>query len=116
MKRVSFLPSTKFGQAPILSAGASPFEARPILVKQVSDRLDRPVDRRRVAGRLFASIVALLGKDRRHAIAPRELDRGENAALVVDERVMGGWIAPRDVFELFLLMDVDQHVVVERLP
>ena len=66
--------------------------------------------------RLFASVVALLRKDGRDAVAPGGLDRGQDTRLVVDQRVMGGGIAARDVLKLFLLVDVDQHMAVERLP
>ena len=61
-------------------------------------------------------VVALPREDRRHAVAPDLLHRGEDPHLVVDEHVALRRIAPLDVLELLLLVDVDEHVAAGRRP
>ena len=58
----------------------------------------------------------LLGEQGRHAAAPDVFDRGENPRLVVDQHVMVCRVAAFDVVELLFLVDVDQHVAVDRVP
>jgi hypothetical protein len=61
-------------------------------------------------------IVALARKHRRHALAPLRLHHIENAQLVVDQYIMRRRIEPFDVGKLVLLVNVDRHPVMERLP
>ena len=73
---------------------------------------------RRMRGDLLRveRVVALPGKHRRHPAAPDLLHRIQDAQLVVDQHVVLGRIEPRDVVQLVLLVDVDQHAVLERAP
>ena len=48
-------------------------------------------------------------------LAPDLLDGGQDAELVVDQDVVLGRVAPLDVVELLLLVDVDQDVAVDGL-
>ena len=65
---------------------------------------------------LVERVVALARKDRRHAVAPDLLHRGEDPHLVVHEHVALGGVAPLDVLELLLLVDVHEHVALEGVP
>ena len=49
----------------------------------------------------------------RYALVPERLRGGEDAQLVVDEHVTHGRVAPLDVVELELLVDVDEDVPVD---
>ena len=60
--------------------------------------------------------MALPEKDGRDSAFPATLDRVENAKLVVDDDVVVGRIAPLDVVELVLLVDVDENITVDRGP
>src|SRR5262249_47601090 len=51
----------------------------------------------------------------RDTVAPDLLDRRQDPWLVVDQNIMARWITPLDVFKLFLLVDVDQHIAFHRL-
>ena len=55
-------------------------------------------------------------EDGRDARAPDLLDCREEPDLVVDQHVASGRIAPLDVLELLLFVDVDEHVASERRP
>jgi hypothetical protein len=60
--------------------------------------------------------VALPEKDGRDPAFPATLDRVENAKLVVNDDVVVGRIAPLDVVEFVLLVDVDENITVDRGP
>ena len=60
--------------------------------------------------------MALPEKDGRDPAFPATLDRVENAKLVVNDDVVVGRIAPLDVVELVLLVDVDENITVDRGP
>ena len=60
--------------------------------------------------------MALAREDRRHAVAPRLLHGREDPHLVVHEHVALGGVAPLDVLELLLLVDVHEHVAAEGVP
>ena len=61
-------------------------------------------------------IVTLAREHRHQAIAPCVLHRREDAQLVVDHDVTACRIALCDGIEHLLLVDVDQHVPVDRFP
>ena len=86
------------------------------MVQQIADLVDRLVDRRAVPRRLLNRVVALLGKDGGHSIAPGCLHGGEDAGLVVNEHVMSSRIAALNVLQLFLLVDVNENIAGQRLP
>jgi len=44
------------------------------------------------------------------------LDRIEDAKLVVDDHVVLGRVAPLDVVEFALLVDVDENLTIDRSP
>ena len=79
--------------------------------EQIGNALDSDVgcgvlgDRDRVV-----RVVPLPRKDRRHPGSPDLFHGGEDAQLVVDEHEPIGRVATRDVVELLLLVDVDEHV------
>ena len=60
--------------------------------------------------------MALPEKDSRDPVSPATLDRVENAKLVVNDDVVGGRIAPLDLVEFVLLVDVDENITVDRGP
>ena len=61
------------------------------------------------------SAGALPGEHRGHPLRPIFLGGGEDAQLVVDENIVVCRIAPLDVVQRLLLVDVDQHIAVDRL-
>ena len=60
--------------------------------------------------------MALPEKDGRDPAFPATFDRVENAKLVVNDDVVVGRIAPLDVVEFVLLVDVDENITVDRGP
>src|SRR5262245_10999366 len=74
-----------------------------------------------VGGRISAHfggvvrVVTLAGEDRGDAVGPGGLDGGAEPRLVVDEHVVVGGVAPLDVVQLALLVDIDEHVALDRL-
>ena len=60
--------------------------------------------------------MALPEKDGRDPASPVTFDRIEDAKLVVDHDVVVGRIAPFDLVELVLLVDVDENIAVNRGP
>src|SRR6266436_6930458 len=101
------------------TAGRRPFrwECRHIASNEITDLGQLDV-RSRIVGENFSieRIVALLGKYRRHPLAPDLLHCGQDAQLVVDEHVVVGGIEARDVIKLPLFVDVDEDAVLECLP
>jgi len=59
-------------------------------------------------------VLALTRQYRSHPIAPDLLDRRQDPRLVVDQDIMVRRIALFHILELLLLMDVDQHMAVDR--
>jgi len=75
-----------------------------------------------IRGRIFGQsfgierIVALLGKYGRHAFAPDFLHRGQDAQFVVDQDVVIGRITLLDIIQLLFLVNVNQHIAIDRFP
>ena len=85
-------------------------------VEQLADPVDRDVRRRMCCGdRGVVGELALARKHGGHALAPELLCRGEDAQLVVDEDVPLGRVPALEIVELELLVDVDEHVTLDRL-
>lgn len=59
-------------------------------------------------------VVALQWLNRRHPIPPYFLNGCQNAQFVIDEDITLGRVACFDVFRLSFLMDVNQHIAVNR--
>jgi hypothetical protein len=60
--------------------------------------------------------VALPEKDGRDPAFPATLDRVEDTNFVVNDDVVVCRIAPLDVVEFVLLVDVDENITVDRGP
>ena len=86
-----------------------------VLVEQVADVPDSPVRGRvgsddfRVEGEL-----ALSDEHGGQAMAPRCLHRGQDAHLVVHQDVVLGRVAPLDVCQSEFLVDVNEHLPLDR--
>src|SRR5580704_15014652 len=87
---------------------------RQITGQKIADALDREVGRRIRGGVRRKGKLPLPGEHSGHAVTPRGLDRSQNPRLVVYEDIMGGGIAALDVVEFRLLVDIDQHMAVDR--
>src|SRR5262249_24513029 len=87
-----------------------------VVVEEVGDPADRDIGRGKGGDHLrVEGEAALSRKDPRHAIAPAALDGGEDAQLVVDERIARGRIPALDIVQGVLLVDIDEHVSADRL-
>jgi hypothetical protein len=84
---------------------------------QLADALDDDVGRR-MPGHLrgVVRVMALAREHGGHAVAPGGLERAQDARLVVDDRVVARREQAPDVVEHRLLVDVDQHAAVDRVP
>src|ERR1041384_7898785 len=68
----------------------------------------RPAERADRVG--IVSKAALARKHGRDALSPKALGSLQDAQLVVHEDIVFGRVAPLDIVQGFLLVDVDQHV------
>ena len=83
-------------------------------MRQIADAFDRDVGRRKAGEMLrLMRIVALSHEDRGDAASPHALHGGQDASLVVHQDIVVSGMAPLDVVEFALLVDVDQDVPVD---
>src|SRR5262249_42227830 len=94
-----------------------PLECSQIVSHQVSDT--RQIDvRRRILGKglCIVRVVALFRKYGGNAFTPDLLYLGQDAQFVIDEHVMIGRVETFDIFEFLLLVNVNEHTIIDRPP
>ena len=101
----------------VLLPSSAAEECRQITIHQLANPLDRQIGRWIVADILrIERVVSLARKDRRQAISPDLLHRGQNAQLVVDHHIVVRRVTFLDVMEHVFLVNIDQHSALDRFP
>src|SRR5262245_19689515 len=84
-------------------------QCRQIVFEEIANAGELDI-RRRMPRQLAAivRVVTLLGKHRRDAFTPDFLDRGQDAQFVIDQDIVIGGVETPYVFQLLLLVDIDE--------